>query len=192
MTVHVSVRSISALLLLSVSLLGLPADALAQSVVAPQKTAPTLAERLDRLAAEFDRNRIDLHVPGAVLAIVRDEKVIFARGFGVADIEKKTPVTPDTPFFIGSATKAFTATLVGMLVDEGRMQWDDPVEKYLPQFKLAVRSNAPADRATLRDVLSHRTGFTRIAFLEINRGLSSDEIPDTFTLQPSTESGRGN
>ena len=176
MTVHVSVRSISALLVLSVSLLGLPAGAPAQSVVAPQKTAPTLAERLDRLAAEFDRNRIDLHVPGAVLAIVRGEEVIFARGFGVADIEKKTPVTPDTPFFIGSTTKAFTATLVGMLVDEGRMQWDDPVEKYLPEFKLAVQSKEPNDRATLRDVLSHRTGFTRMAFLEINRGLSSDEI----------------
>ena len=176
MTVHVSVRSISALLLLSVSLLGLPAGAPAQSVVAPQKTAPTLAERLDRLAAEFDRNRIDLHVPGAVLAIVRGEEVIFARGFGVADVEKKTPVTPDTPFFIGSATKAFTATLVGMLVDEGRMQWDDPVEKYLPEFKLKVQSKDPNDRATLRDVLSHRTGFTRMAFLEINTGLSSDEI----------------
>ena len=176
MTVHVSVRSISALLLLSVSLLGLPADALAQSVVAPQKTAPTLAERLDRLAAEFDRNRIDLHVPGAVLAIVRGEDVIFARGFGVADVEKKTPVTPETPFFIGSTTKAFTATLVGMLVDEGRMQWDDPVEKYLPEFKLKVQSKDPNDRATLRDVLSHRTGFTRMGLLEINRGLSSDEI----------------
>ena len=176
MTVHVSVRSISALLLLNVSLLGLPGDALAQSVVAPQKTAPTVAERLDRLAAEFDRNRIDLHVPGAVLAIVRGEEVIFARGFGVADIEKKAPVTTDTPFLIGSATKAFTATLIGMLVDEGRMQWDDPVEKYLPEFKLAVQGKDPNDRATLRDVLSHRTGFTRMAFLEINRGLSSDEI----------------
>jgi CubicO group peptidase (beta-lactamase class C family) len=171
-----SVRSISALLLLCVSLLGLPANALAQPVVAPQKTAPTLAERLDRLAAEFDRNRSDLHVPGAVLAIVRGDDVIFARGFGVADIEKKTPVTPDTPFLIASATKAFTATLVGMLVDEGRMRWDDPVETYLPGFKLAVRSNPPGDRATLRDVLSHRTGFTRMAFLEIIPGLSSDEI----------------
>src|SRR4051794_19985056 len=79
MTVHVSGHSISALLLLSVSLVGLPADALAesQSVVAPQKTAPTLSERLDRVAAEFDRNRIDLHVPGAVLAIVRADDAIF-------------------------------------------------------------------------------------------------------------------
>lgn len=176
MTVHVSVHSISALLLLSGSLLGLPADALAQSVVAPQKTAPTLAERLDRLATEFDRNRIDLHVPGAVLAIVRGEEVIFARGFGVADIERKTPVTPDTRFFIGSSTKAFTATLVGMLVDERRMRWDEPVDTYLPEFKLKVQSMDPNDRATLRDVLSHRTGFTRMAFLEINRGLSPNEI----------------
>jgi hypothetical protein len=101
MTVHVSVRSISALLLLSVSFLGLPAGTPAQSVVAPPKTAPTLAERLDRLAAEIDRNRIDLHVPGAALAIVRGDEVIFARGFGVADVGKKTPVTPNTPFFIG-------------------------------------------------------------------------------------------
>ena len=107
---------------------------------------------------------------------MRGDEVIFARGFGVADVEKKTPVTPNTPFFIGSATKAFTATLVGMLVDEGRMQWDDPVEKYLPEFKLAVQSKDPNDRATLRDVLSHRTGFTRMGFLETNTGLSSDEI----------------
>ena len=115
-------------------------------------------------------------MPGAVLAIVRGDEVIFARGFGVADVEKKTPVTPDTPFFIGSATKAFTATLVGMLVDEGRMKWDDPVDTYLPEFKLAVQTQDPNLRATLRDILSHRTGFTRMGFLEINRGLSSDEI----------------
>ena len=175
MTLHVCPRLVSGLLLFAAVLLRSPTPAAAQSV-APQKTAPTLAERLDRLAAEIDRNRIDLHVPGAALAIVRGDEVIFARGFGVADVEKKTPVTPNTPFFIGSATKAFTATLVGMLVDEGRMQWDDPVEKYLPEFKLAVQSKDPNDRATLRDVLSHRTGFTRMGFLETNTGLSSDEI----------------
>ena len=175
MTLHVCPRLVSGLLLFAAVLLRSPTPAAAQSV-APQKTAPTLAERLDRLAAEIDRNRIDLHVPGAALAIVRGDEVIFARGFGVADVEKKTPVTPNTPFFIGSATKAFTATLVGMLVDEGRMQWDDPVEKYLPEFKLAVQSKDPNDRATLRDVLSHRTGFTRMSFLETNTGLSSDEI----------------
>src|SRR5262245_7504848 len=96
MTVHLSARSISAFLWLSGSLLGLPAGAPAQIVVAPQEAAPALAERLDRLAAAIDRNRIDLHVPGAVVAIVRGEEVIFVRAFGVADIEKKTPVTPNT------------------------------------------------------------------------------------------------
>jgi CubicO group peptidase (beta-lactamase class C family) len=179
MTLQVCLRTLSVLLLLVVTLVRLPPPASAQAVTAPPAVpvaSPPLAERLTRLAAEFDRNRIDLHVPGAVLAIVRGEEVIFARGFGVADIAKKTPVTPDTPFFIGSATKAFTATLVGMLVDEGRMQWDDPVEKYLPEFRLKVQSKDPNDRVTLRDVLSHRTGFTRMAFLEIQRGLSSEEI----------------
>ena len=175
MTLHVCSRSMFRLLLLTVALLPLPAPAAAQPVASTPAT-PTLAERLDRLAAEFDRNRIDLHVPGAVLAIVRGEDVIFVRGFGLADVEKKTPVTPNTAFFIGSTTKAFTATLVGMLVDEGRMQWDDPIEKYLPEFKLAVQSKDPNDRATLRDVLSHRTGFTRMSLLEVNRGLSSNEI----------------
>jgi hypothetical protein len=77
MTVHVSARSISALPLPSVSLLALPADALAQTVVAPQKTVPTFAKRLDRLEAESVGNRLDVHVPGAVLAIVRGEEVIF-------------------------------------------------------------------------------------------------------------------
>ncbi len=175
MTQHVSSRLISCLVVFLAIHLQSSMPATAQSAAVPP-AAPALAERLDRLAAEFDRNRIDLHVPGAVLAIVRGEDVIFARGFGLADVEKKTPVTPETRFFIGSTTKAFTATLVGMLVDEGRMQWDDPVEKYLPEFKLAVQSKDPNDRATLRDVLSHRTGFTRMGLLEISTGMSSDEI----------------
>ena len=149
--------------------------AVAQSVASTTAT-PTLAERLDRLATEVERNRIDLHVPGVALAIVRGDEVIFARGFGLADVSKKTPVTPRTSFFIGSTTKAFTATLIGMLVDEGRMRWDDPVENYLPQFKLAVQSKDPNDRATLRDVLSHRTGFTRMFLLDMNTGMSSEEI----------------
>jgi CubicO group peptidase (beta-lactamase class C family) len=142
----------------------------------PSSTAPALSERLDRLAAEIERNRVDLHVPGVALAIVRGDEVIYAKGFGLADVSKKTPVTPQTQFFIGSTTKAFTATVIGMLVDEGRMGWDDPVEKYLPEFKLKVQSNDPNARVTLRDVLSHRTGFTRPFVLDVNNGLSSEEI----------------
>jgi CubicO group peptidase (beta-lactamase class C family) len=158
-------------MLLAATVTGMPANAVSQPAVSTD-----LAERLERLAAEFDRNRVELHVPGAILAIVRGEEVLFTRAFGVADLEKKIPVTPDTRFFIGSSTKAFTATLAAMLVAEGRMRWDDPIETYLPEFKLAVQGKDPNDRATLRDLLSHRTGFTRMSVLEDNVMLSSEEI----------------
>ena len=139
-------------------------------------TAPTLEARLERLAAELERNRIDQHAPGAAVAVVRGGKLIFARGFGLANVADKTPVTPETRFFIGSTTKAFTATLVGMLVDEGKMRWDDPVDQHLPYFKLAVTSDDPTARATVRDLLSHRTGFPRMSMLLANGVLSSEEI----------------
>ncbi len=107
---------------------------------------------------------------------MREGKLIFARGFGLANVADKTPVTPETRFFIGSTTKAFTATLVGMLVDEGVMRWDDPADRHLPYFKLAVDSDDPAARATLRDLLSHRTGFPRMSMLLANGVLSPEEI----------------
>jgi len=139
-------------------------------------TAPPLDARLERLAAEIERHRIDQHAPGAAVAVVRGGELIFARGFGLANVDEKTAVTPETRFFIGSTTKAFTATLIGMLVDEGLMSWDDPVDKHLPYFKLAVDSKDPNDRATLRDLLSHRTGFPRMGVLTANGALSVEEI----------------
>ena len=84
-------RFISSLVLLVAVLLRFPAPAIAQSVAATPAT-PTLAERLDCLTAEIDRNRIDLHVPGLALAIVRGDEVIFARGFSVAGVA----LAPDT------------------------------------------------------------------------------------------------
>jgi hypothetical protein len=86
-------RLVSSLLLFVVVVLRLPAPAIAQSVAATP-AIPSLAERLARLAAEFDRNRTDLHVPGAVLAILRGEEEIFARGCGGADIEKIASAGP--------------------------------------------------------------------------------------------------
>ena len=85
-------------------------------------------------------------------------------------------MAPETRFFIGSTTKAFTATLVGMLVDEGTMRWDDPADRHLPYFKLAVASDDPTARATLRDLLSHRTGFPRMSMLLASGVLPSEEI----------------
>jgi CubicO group peptidase (beta-lactamase class C family) len=63
-------------------------------------------------------------VPGAAIAIVKDGKIVFARSYGYRDMKKKLKVTPDTLFAIGSCTKAFTATILGILVDEGKLEWD--------------------------------------------------------------------
>ena len=174
MTLHVCLRQTLGLLLAGI-LLTTPTPAAAQAAAAAQ-TTPTLAERLDRLAAEIERHRIDQHAPGVAVAIVRGGEVIFARGFGLANVADKTPVTPETRFFIGSTTKAFTATLVGMLVDDGKMRWDDPADQHLPYFKLAVNSADPTARATVRDLLSHRTGFPRMSMLLANGVLSPEEI----------------
>ncbi|HET9385825.1 MAG TPA: serine hydrolase [Gemmatimonadales bacterium] len=171
------VRIAQRLTFIAVVLSALAAAPIPASAQAPAATAaPTLEARLERLAAEIERNRIDQHAPGAAVAVVRGGELIFARGFGLANIADKTAVTPGTRFFIGSTTKAFTATLVGMLVDEGLMRWDDPADQHLPYFTLAVNSDDPAARATVRDLLSHRTGFPRMSMLLAGGALSSEEI----------------
>jgi CubicO group peptidase (beta-lactamase class C family) len=97
--------------------------------------------------------------PGIAAAVVRDDEVIYLHGAGVRELGGKEPVTPDTLFGIGSLTKAFTATAIAQLVDDGAMDWDDPVRKHLPTFRL---SDPLADRdVTIRDLLCHRTGLAR-------------------------------
>ena len=88
----------------------------------------TLDDRLDRIVSELEKQRSQMHTPGMALAVVKDGEVVLVRGFGVVDIETQEPVTPETRFAIGSTTKAMTATIAGMLVDEGLMDWDDRVE----------------------------------------------------------------
>lgn len=98
-------------------------------------------------------------VPGMAVAIVKDGKVIFAEGFGLRDVKQDLKVTPHTIFPIGSCSKAFTAAGVGILVDEGKVGWDEPVRTYLPDFKL--QGEYASAHITLRDLLSHRTGLPR-------------------------------
>ena len=112
-------------------------------------------------AAAFDAILDDAlktwRTPGIAAVIVRDDEVIYLKGAGVREIGKADPVTPDTLFGVGSLTKAFTATAMAQLIDDGKMSWDDPVHKHLPTFRL---SDPLADRdVTLRDLLCHRTGL---------------------------------
>ena len=102
-------------------------------------------------------NRRLLKVPGAALVIVKDDRVVLLKGFGVRDVEKGLPVTPDTLFGIASCTKTFTAMAAVISADEGKLSLDDSPKKFLPYFKL-LDPEADA-KVTLRDLLSHRTGL---------------------------------
>lgn len=133
-------------------------------------------DRLEQLCQDLDSQRATLHVPGMALAVVQDGKVILARGFGKANLQSGAEVKPDSLFAIGSTTKAFTAALAGMLVAEGKMSWDDPITQYLPQFKLPIRGADADAQVTLRDLLCHRTGFTRTDILWASGRASAQEI----------------
>jgi CubicO group peptidase (beta-lactamase class C family) len=135
-----------------------------------------LTRRMDLLTQQLETRRKEFHIPGMAIAVVKDDQVVLARGFGLADIDKKREVTPETVFAIGSTTKAFTATAIGMLVDEGKMQWDDPVTRHLPYFQLPVDSQDNQAEVTIRDLLCHRTGFTRMGVLWASGNASREEI----------------
>lgn len=98
-------------------------------------------------------------VPGVAVAIVRDDRLVYLKGFGVKELGKDDPVTADTIFPLASCSKPLTVTALATLVDQGKLDWDDRVRKHLPWFQLADRL-ADAN-VTLRDLLTHRTGLGR-------------------------------
>ncbi|MDX5348301.1 MAG: beta-lactamase family protein, partial [Hymenobacteraceae bacterium] len=96
-------------------------------------------------------------LPGMAVGIVKDGKVVFSKGYGVRSNEIKKPVTPETTFAIASLSKAFAAATLGILVDEGKLNWDDKVSKYLPDFELY--DPFIERELTIRDLISHRSGY---------------------------------
>ncbi len=104
-----------------------------------------------------ERVREKWGVPGIAVAVVKDGKLVFARGYGVRKKGGTAPVTPKTLFGIASNTKAFTAAALAILVDEGKIGWDEQVIKYLPSFRMY---NPYVTREiTVRDLLTHRSGL---------------------------------
>jgi CubicO group peptidase (beta-lactamase class C family) len=98
-------------------------------------------------------------VPGLAVVVVQNDRVVYMNAFGVREVGKSDPVTPDTLFEIASDTKAFTATAIAMLADQKKLDWDDPVHKYVEYFHL---DDPCADSmVTVRDITSHRTGLSR-------------------------------
>jgi CubicO group peptidase (beta-lactamase class C family) len=121
-----------------------------------------LQEGLKKFCSQIEEKCKEHNIPGLAIAIVERDKIVLSKAFGFADRKKMIPVTEDTIFPIGSSSKPFTSTLTSMLVTEGKMRWDDPIIKYLPEFKLRIKSDNNEDQVTIRDLLSHRTGFFHI------------------------------
>lgn len=101
----------------------------------------------------------DYNVAGMSVAVVKDGKVLTAEGFGLRNVESKLPMTENTVLPIGSTTKSFTALALSMLVDEGKLCWDEPVKTYIPWLELS--DPYLTEHVTTRDLLCHRTGIPR-------------------------------
>ncbi|MGX7668367.1 serine hydrolase [Flavobacterium pedocola] len=115
-----------------------------------QITAPEVDALVEKTMKSFD-------VPGIAVAIVKDGKVIHSKGYGVKSIITKQKVDENTLFGIASNSKAFTAAALAILVDEGKLNWDDKVKKYIPEFKMY--NEYVTNEFTIRDLLTHRSGL---------------------------------
>jgi CubicO group peptidase (beta-lactamase class C family) len=109
------------------------------------------------LDAFIRKAMVDYGVPGASVAVVKDGKTIFLRGYGVRRLGEPAPVDSDTVFQIASVTKTFTAAALAALVGDGKLGWDDEAITHLPEF--ALYDPYPTRHATTRDLLAHRTGL---------------------------------
>jgi CubicO group peptidase (beta-lactamase class C family) len=108
------------------------------------------------LGSALEAAREQWHAPGFAVAIVKDDRVVYQRGFGTKHLDRNDPVDEHTVFTLASTTKAFTAMALGLLVEDGKLQWDDRVVKHIPEFRVA--DPYVTREVTIRDLLVHRTG----------------------------------
>lgn len=144
--------------------------------VTPADDRSKLSAKLAIIEKAVEAKRRSLNVPGAALAIVKDDRVVLLKGFGLRNVEAKLPVTPETLFAIGSCTKTFTALAAIISADEGKLSLDDSPKKFLPYFKL--RDPEADAKVTLRDLLSHRTGL-KMGEREETRYFNKDSREDS-------------
>lgn len=108
--------------------------------------------RLQRLEVQFEQLRSVLRIPGMSAAIVKDQELLWAKGFGYADVEKQISASPNTLYYIASLTKTFATTVLLQLVEQGKLNLDEPMSKYSNEFK--------DDKVKVKHVLSHTSGGT--------------------------------
>ncbi len=124
------------------------------AVVSCASGQPISSKTIDSIA---ERSMKAFDVPGIAVAVIKDGKVIHSKGYGVRSLRTGQPTDENTLFGIASNSKAFTAAALGMLVDEGKLKWDDKVRDYIPEFKLY--DAWVTEQFTIRDLLTHRSGM---------------------------------
>jgi CubicO group peptidase (beta-lactamase class C family) len=148
--------------------------------LAPAATSSSLSG----IDAYIESVMAEWKVPGLAVALVKDGTVLLSKGYGFRDLDRKTPTTPQTLFAIGSNSKSFTVTLMGMLADEGKVDWDKPVREYMPDFRL--HDPVATAEMTPRDLTCHRSGLPRHDLLWLASGLSRRELYDRLRfLEPN-------
>ena len=160
-------RAIRSRCCIATLLVGCAANATVSSSVHAQEPFPGIDAYVAKAMAAWK-------VPGLSLAIVRNDSVLFTKGYGVQKVGTTTPVDDRTLFEIGSSSKSFTATLVAMLVSDGKMRWDDPVTAYLPSFRLY--DPVASAELTIRDALTHRSGLSRGELSWMAADISREEV----------------
>lgn len=140
-------------------------------------SAQNLEQKLAEIDAYAEKVRVDLNAPGFAVAVVKDDKVVFAKGYGVRNIDKPEKIDENTLFAIASNSKAFTTASLAILIDEKKIEsWDDKVTKYLPDFQMP--DSYVTREMTIRDLVSHRSGLDTFSgdLLWYDTTYSADEI----------------
>lgn len=143
----------------------------------------SLAQFLDDFDLAFEEGMINKGIPGGAVAIVKDGRVVFQKGFGVKEKGKSDEVDEHTVFRLGSVSKGFASVLAGILAEDSLLSWDEPVSNYLEDFKL----NDPeqTDRVQIKHILSHTSGLPRHAYTNlVEDGLSLERIIPRFESVP--------
>ncbi len=148
----------------------------------PNPLPESFTQKIETLQKEW-------RVPGMAVGIIKDNKVIFSRGFGYRDIAGKQPVTPQTLFRIGSCTKAFTATAIAQQVDKKKLEWEEAIIKKIPGFKL--HDQWATQEANITDLLAHRSGLGRHDLLTHGACLNAEEIRQRLPKIPLSQPFRG-
>ena len=139
-----------------------------------QNNKSSLQADINAFDSYVQKTMQDWQIPGMSVAIVKNNEIIFTKGYGVREIGTNKKVDTKTIFVCASTTKAMTAVCMGILADEGKINWSDPVIKYLPDFKLY--DPYVTRELTIQDLFLHNSGVGNTDYLWGDNTLSSDEI----------------